>query len=101
MELKNQVSRLIKNYYGLAQCLRTFTEDDLKIHSLPPQPEPSGTVLQEPGPADGEGNRSSVQQHTVLKTDGINKDSTRWKNRRTRGNIPTKTSSLICQHQRI
>ena len=77
MELKNQVSRLIKNYYELAQCLRTFTEDDLKSQALPPQPEPSGTVLQESSPADGEGNRSSVQQHTVLKTDGINKDSTR------------------------
>ena len=42
--------------------------------------QPSGTVSQEPGsvhvpPADGdEGKRSSVQQHTVPKTNGINRD---------------------------
>ena len=30
MEPKNQVIRLIKNNYELTQCLKTFTEDDLK-----------------------------------------------------------------------
>ena len=84
MELKNQVTRLIKNNYELAQSLKTFTEDDLKSQrrfNLAPQPpKPSGAVSQEPGSvhvpfADAdEGKRSSVQQHTVPKTNGINKD---------------------------
>ena len=74
---------MIKTNYGLAQYLKTFTENDLKSQrrfDLASQPKPSGTVSQEPGsvhvrPADGdEGKRSSVQQRTVPKTDGINKD---------------------------
>ena len=76
MELKNQVTRLIKNNYELAQCLKTFTEDDLKSQrrfDLAPQPpEPSSVHVP---PADGhEGKTSFVQQLTVPKTNGINKD---------------------------
>ena len=41
MELKNQVTRLIKNNYELAQCLKTFTEDDLKSQKIRPCPTTS------------------------------------------------------------
>ena len=54
MELKNQVTRLIKNNYELAQCLKTFTEDDLKSQrrlDLAPQPPEPGSV--HVPPADG------------------------------------------------
>ena len=76
LELKNQVTRLIKNNYELAQCLKTFTEDDLKSQrrfDLAPQPPEPGSV--HVPPADGhEGKTSSVQQYTVPKGNGINKD---------------------------
>ena len=72
MELKNQVTRLIKNNYELAQCLKTFTEDDLKSQrrfDLAPQPPEPGSV--HVPPADGhEGKTSSLQQYTVPKTNG-------------------------------
>ena len=76
MELKNQVTWLIKNNYELAQCFKSFTEDDLKSQrrfDLAPQPhEPRSVHVPH---ADGhEGKTSSVQQHTVPNTNGINND---------------------------
>ena len=108
MELKNQVTRLIKNNYELAQCLKTFTEDDLKSQrrfDLAPQPPEPGSV--HVPPADGhEGKTSSVQQHTVPKSNCINKDDkshgrkTEEQKGENKESQPTKNSSLIRHLQR-
>ena len=69
MELKNQVTRLIKDNYELAQCLKSFTEDDLKSQrrlDLAPQPPEPGSVHVPPADGHVEQKRENKADQKIL-----------------------------------
>ena len=69
MELKNQVTRLIKDNYELAQCLKSFTEDDLKSQrrlDLAPQPSEPGSVHVPPADGHEEQKRENKADQKIL-----------------------------------
>ena len=69
MELKNQVTRLIKDNYELAQCLKSFTEDDLKSQGrldLAPQPPEPGSVHVSPADCHQEQKRENKADQKIL-----------------------------------